>query len=154
MFIAAVSRSDLLQGICTHTVFARGLPSEVVLREDTNITAIFNEVVRNNGIVRPPDYLISDSEDDEQKANLRKIFCSGWLHTEIVAGIDGVVYTFSSPLHKRCIDWVTTGSPIGSSITHSKLSEFALAVIQKILPQNLKRNMGPQQQSNADHQYA
>jgi hypothetical protein len=92
--------------------------------------------------------------DDNRKAALRRIFRSGWLHTEIRPDIDGILYTVASPLHRQCIDWMVNGSPVESRITELNLFEFALAVIQKFSWQSLgKRKIGPMVQSISDAQF-
>ena len=104
---------DFLQGIAT-TAFARGLPSEDLLRENPVIAAIFRGVIREDRVTRSYRYLVHDSKnDDEQQAAFRLILRSGWLHTEIERL---VVFTFPSPLHKRCVDWMLNGSPMESKI--------------------------------------
>ena len=114
MFIAGVSMSDIPRAIYTRTVFGRGLPQGNVLRENPDMTAVMSEVVRKESIVCSEDYLASKPEDDnKRKAALRKIFHAGWLHTEIRADIDGILYTFASPLHRRCIDWRASRIAIG-----------------------------------------
>jgi len=89
-----------------------------------------------------------------QQKSLRKIFLAGWLHTEIVADI-GVVYTFSSPLHRRCIDWMINGSPKEFKITDPNVTEFALAVMENFSHQSLsyQRILGPNEQSTAEAQF-
>jgi len=137
MFIAAVPMGRLLQLVYTITVFARGLPSEDLLRGEPGVTAIFREVIWKNGIVHPFEHLASDpNNDDGPKKSLCKIFLTGWLDTEIVPSI-GVVYKFSSPLHKRCIDWMINVSPKEAKITESNVTEFALAVIRNFSHESL-----------------
>ncbi len=155
MFITGVSMTDILQGIVRWTVFGRGLPKAHVFRENPDITAVMSEVIRKECIVCPDDYLASDPKDDNtRKAALRTIFRSGWLHTEIRADIDGILYTFASPLHRRCIDWMLNGSPMESRIIEPNLPEFALAVIQRFSRQSLgKREIGPKAQSIPEAQF-
>jgi hypothetical protein len=116
-----------------------------------NITAVFKEVIRKECIVCPDTYLASDPEkDDDRQAALRKIFRSGWLHTEIRADMYGVLYTFASPLHRRCIDWQLNGSPLESRIIEPNLFEFSLAVIQRFSRQSPEK--GPIVQSISEAQ--
>jgi hypothetical protein len=145
----------ILEGIYTTTVFSRGLPNEDFLRSNPGVTAIFNEVILKNGIVRGFQYLASDPKiDDDPKSCLREVFRAGWLQTEIVAGT-GVVYTFPSPLHKRCIDWMINGSPRESKIVESNVTDFALAVIGKFSRQGLsyQRILGWNEQSTSEAQF-
>jgi hypothetical protein len=139
----------ICQSIYRMTVFARGLPSVDDLHDDPNVTALLTEVIRKQCIVCKDKYLTSDpKDDDDQKGALRLIFRSGWLHTEIRADITGVLYTFASPLHRRCVDWMVNGLPVESKITESKPLEFALAVIKKFSRQSLdKCEVGPEVQS-------
>ena len=155
MFIAGVSMSDIPRAIYTRTVFGRGLPQGNVLRENPDMTAVMSEVVRKESIVCSEDYLASKPEDDnKRKAALRKIFHAGWLHTEIRADIDGILYTFASPLHRRCIDWMINGLPLESSIAESNLLDFAKAVIKRFSRQSLeKREIGPKAQSIPEAQF-
>jgi len=146
---------DICRAIYTKTVFGRGLPQGNVLRENPDMTAVMREAIRKESIVRSDDYLASKPEDDDKrKAALRKIFRAGWLHTEIRADIDGILYTFASPLHRRCIDWRLHGSPLESRIIEPNLFEFALAIIQRFSPQSLeKREIGPKAQSIPEAQF-
>jgi len=156
MFIAGVPMTYIAESIYRTTVFARGLPdAETDLRDNPNITALLREVIRKECIVCPDKYLTSDpNDDDSRKAALRKIFRSGWFHTEIRADIKGVLYTFASPLHRRCIDWMVNGLPLESRITESNLLEFALAVIQRFSRQGLeKREIGLKAQSIPEAQF-
>ena len=155
MFITGVSMTDIPQAIYRGTVFGRGLPQGHVLRETPDITAIMNEVVRKESIVCEDNYLASDPKhDDARQAALRKIFRAGWLHTEIRADIDGILYTFASPLHRRCIDWKLNGPPLESRIIEPNLFEFALAIIQRFSRQSLeKREIGPKAQSIPEAQF-
>ena len=145
MFITGVSMTDIPQAIYGSTVIGRGLPQGNVLRETPDMTAVMSEVIKKGSIVCADDYLASDpKQDDTRQAALRKIFRSGWLHTEIRDDIDGILYTFASPLHRRCIDWKLNGSPSESRIIEPNLFEFALAVIQRFSRQSLeKREVGP-----------
>jgi hypothetical protein len=156
MFITGVSMADIPKAIYKGTVFGRGLPDpKMDFLDKPNITAVFKEVIRKECIVRPDKYLASDSEkDDDRQAALRKIFRSGWFHTEIRADIRGVLYTFASPLHRRCIDWMVNGLPLDSRITESNLLEFALAVIKRFSRHSLeKREIGPKAQSIPEAQF-
>ena len=141
MFITGVSMTDIPQAIYRGTVFGRGLPDPVMdLVNQPNITTVFKEAIRSECIVCPDKYLASDPKnDDNRQVALRKIFRSGWFHTEIRADIHGVLYTFASPLHRRCIDWMVNGLPLESGITESNLLEFALAVIKRFSRQSLKK---------------
>jgi len=77
-----------------------------------------------------------------------------WFHTEIRTDIKGVLYTFASPLHRRCIDWMVNGLPLESRVTESNLLEFTLAVIKKFSRQSLeKRELGPKAQSIPEAQF-
>ena len=141
--------ADIPQAIYKGTVFSRGLPQASVLRENPDITAVMSEVVRKESIVCPHDYLaLNPDHDDNRRVALRKIFRSGWLHTEVRADIDGILYTFASPLHRRCVDWKLNGSPLESRIIEPNLFEFSLAVIQSFSRQSLveKREIGPKAQ--------
>ena len=155
MFITGVSMNDIPQAIYSRTVFGRGLPQASVLRENPDVTAVLNEVIRKESIVCSDHYLASNpNDDDNRKAALRKIFRSGWLHTEMRADIDGILYTFASPLHRRCIDWQLNGSPLESRIIEPNLFEFALAIIQRLSRQGLeKRETGPKAQSIPEAQF-
>jgi len=155
MFIAGVSMSDIARAIYSKTVFGRGLPQGNVLRDNPDMTAVMSEVIRKESIICSEDYLASKPEDDDKRqAALRKIFRAGWLHTEIRADIDGILYTFASPLHRRCIDWKLNGLPWESRIVEPNLSEFALAVIQRFSRQSLeKREIGPKAQSIPEAQF-
>jgi len=63
-----------------------------------------SEVIRKEYVICSEDYLASKpKDDDKRKAALRKIFCAGWLHTEIRADID-------ARLHRRSTVDVLTGS--------------------------------------------
>ena len=148
MFITGVSMADIPQAIYKGTVFGRGLPQANVLRENLDVTAVMSEVIRKESIVFPDDYLASNPDnDDNRKAALRMIFRSGWLHTESRADIDGILYTFASPLHRRCINWKLNGSPLESRIIEPNPFEFLLAVIQRFSRQSLeKREIGPEAQ--------
>jgi len=114
-----------------------------------------SEVIRKEYVICSEDYLASKpKDDDKRKAALRKIFCAGWLHTEIRADIDGILYTFASPLHSWCIDWKLSRLPWESRIVELNLSEFALAVIQRFSRQSLeKREIGPKAQSIPEAQF-
>ena len=71
------------------------------------------------------------------------IFQNGLLHTEFRNDVRGVLYTFASPLHMRCIDWMLNGLPSESRITEGDLFGFATAVIKKFSRQSLhKREIG------------
>ena len=155
MFITGVSMTDIPEAIYRGTVFGRGLPQDHVLRGSPDITAILNEVIRKESTVCVDDYLASDPEnDDTRQAALRKIFRSGWLHTEYRADIKGILYTFASPLHRRCIDWQLNGLPLESRIIEPNLFEFALAIIQRFSRQSLeKREIGPKAQSIPEAQF-
>ncbi len=156
MFIAGVPMTYIFQSVYRTTVFARGLPdADSDLRDNPNITALLREVVSKECIICPDKYLTSDPKnDDNRKAALRKIFRSGWFHTEIRADIRGVLYTFASPLHRRCIDWMVNGLPLDSRITESNLLDFALAVIKRFSRQSLeKREIGPKAQSIPEAQF-
>ena len=137
--------TDIPQAIYRWTVFGRGLPQGNGLRESPDMTAIMSEVIKKESIVCADDYLASNpDEDDTRQAALRKIFRSGWLHTEIREDIDGILYTFASPLHRWCIDWKLNGSPSESRIIEPNLFKFALAVIQRFSRESLeKREIGP-----------
>ncbi len=64
------------------------------------------------------------------------------------------IYTFASPLHMRCVDWVVNGLPLESRITESNLLEFAVTVIKKFSRQSLdKREIGPKAQSIPEAQF-
>jgi hypothetical protein len=77
------------------------------------------------------------------------------LHTEIRADINGILYTFASPLHRRCIDWKLNGSPLESRIIEPNLFEFALAIIQRFSRQSLeKREIGPTEAQFQDEFYS
>ena len=147
--------TDISQAIYRGTVFGRGLPQGHVLHETPDIMAIMNEVIRKESIVFPDNYLASDPQnDDTRKVALRKIFRSGWLHTEMRADIDGILYTFASPLHRWCIDWKLNGSPLESRIIKPNLFEFALAIIQRFSLQSLeKREIGLKAQSIPEAQF-
>ena len=155
MFITGVSMTDIPQAIYRGTVFGRGLPQGHVLRETPGITAVMSEVIRKESIVCADDYLVSDPKnDDTRQAALRKIFRHGWLHTETREDIDGILYTFASPLHRRCIDWKLNSSPLESRIIEPNLFEFALAVVQRFSRQSLeKREIGPKAQSIPEAQF-
>jgi len=147
--------TDIPQAIYSGTVFGRGLPQGNILRESPDITAIMNEVIRKESIVCAYKYLASDPKnDDTRQAALRKIFRSGWLHTEIRADIRGILYMFASPLHRRCIDWKLNGSPLKSRIIEPNLFEFALAIIQRFSRQSLeKHETGRKAQSTPEAQF-
>lgn len=141
MFITGVSMADIPQAIYKGTVFGRGLPQANVLRENLDVTAVMSEVIRKESIVCPDDYLASNPDnDDKRKAALRMIFRSGWLHTEARADIDGILYTFASPLHRRCINWKLNGSPLESRIIEPNPFEFSLAVIQRFSQRSLEKH--------------
>ena len=107
MFIAGVSMTYILDTIYRGTVqcvYPRSPDPEM---DKPNVTAVFKEVVRNGSIVCPDGYLVSDPKnDDNRQVALREIFRSGWLHIELGASMEGELYTFASPLHRRCIDWM------------------------------------------------
>jgi hypothetical protein len=155
MFITGVSMADIPQAIYKGTVFGRGLPQANVLRENLDVTAVMSEVIRKESIVCPEDYLASNPDnDDNRRAALRMIFRSGWLHTEARADIDGILYTFASPLHRRCINWKLNGLPLESRIIEPNPLEFSLAVIQRFSRQSLeKREIGPKAQSIPEAQF-
>lgn len=79
MFITGVSMADIPQAIYKGTVFGRGLPQANVLRENLDVTAVMNEVIRKESIVCADDYLASNPDnDDKRKAALRMIFRSAY----------------------------------------------------------------------------
>ena len=93
-------------------------------------------------------------DDDNRKAALRKIFRSGWFHTELQADVHAVLYTFASLLHRRCLDWMVNGLPPESRIIESNLFDFALNVIKKFSRQSLdKREVGPKAQTIPEAQF-
>jgi hypothetical protein len=61
---------------------------------------------------------------------------NGWLHYEQPKPSEATIhYVFSSPLHKRYVQWMLFGET--KRIKEMKLWKFAVAVIREFSPQNL-----------------
>ena len=124
----------IVENIDRRTVFVRGLPdAEMDIRNNPNITALLLEVITRRAMLE------------------KKIFRPGWFDTKITADIKGVLYTFASPLHRQCIEWMVKGFSLESRIIEPKLFEFVLPVIQRFSRQSLvEHEIGPKHNSRTN----
>jgi hypothetical protein len=132
IFNAEIDVASLLDALAGRSIFSRGLPKKEYLQK-TEVADLLGKVVRAGkvSVVVPPAF-----SHEKMDSTLELCHKNGWLYYEQPRPSHATLdYIFSSPLHKRYVEWMLFGQT--KSIKEKKLFEFAIVVIRKFLPQNL-----------------
>lgn len=150
-FTTGVCMIDLLKALSSTSVFGRGLPPTAYL-QDESYAQVFRQVMQKGGVVVPQPF--DQLGDVSEKTPLRMCFELGWLHNELISPTE-VIYTFSSPLHMRSVQWMLLGNQDKAIISENSIIDFVIAVIRKFIPVNLstQQMFGTTTQSTPEAQF-
>jgi len=132
-FTTGVYMIDLLKALSSTSVFGRGLPTTAYLQNEF-YAQVFRQVIQKGGLVVPQP--LDQLDEVSEKTPLRMCLELGWLHNEAISPTE-VIYTFSSPLHMRCVQWMLLGNQDEAIISENSVIDFVIAVIRKFIPLDL-----------------
>jgi hypothetical protein len=124
--------ASLFDDLAGRSIFSRGLPKKRYL-QIPGVADLLGRVVLvgMESVIVPIPF-----SNEKMDPALELCHKNGWLYHEQPEPSEArLEYVFSSPLHKRYVQWMLFGQT--QSIKEDKLFEFAFAVIRKFLPQNL-----------------
>jgi hypothetical protein len=150
-FTAGVCMIDLLKAPSSTSLFGRGLPTTTYLQNES-YAQVFRQVIQAGGLVVPQPH--DQLGEVLEKTPLRMCFELGWLYNEAISPAE-VIYTFSSPLHMRYVQWMLLGNQDEAIISENSIIDFVIAVIRKFIPLNLsaQRMFGTTTQSAPEAQF-
>ena len=127
---------DFLQGLYTHGVFSRGLPTRPDLNTDKYATSLRQVLDARGRVVvvtkQPQD---PQPQDPQARDPLRQCLEKGWLFSES-NGKEEIKYRFASPLHERYVEWLLLEKE--GLIRAPNITKFVIKVLKLFSPKNLK----------------
>ncbi|TDL20262.1 hypothetical protein BD410DRAFT_841384 [Rickenella mellea] len=133
-FLTNITTAEFYKNLIGQSIFARGLPPTHELQEPA-VNEVFKTLLLNGNIV------VNNVKRLPKESPLLYCLHNGWLHNEPLEKHDGPIrYSFSTPLHRRYVQWRLFGSEDEGKILESTIYDFTVAVLSKFSPLNLQPN--------------